>query len=147
MTMNHYKSLPVCFAFVFLGLVVSSCSNEQPEQKALPVETAPVAPPPSAQNNTPASQLPQISSDKIETRVFEVKDHTGKAKGWGYDIYVDGKKMIHQPIIPAIPGNDAFKTEKDALTVGTLAADKMKKSGSLPTISVNELDSLGVIKK
>ena len=42
----------------------------------------------------------------IEISVFQVLD------GWGYDIHVDGKRLIHQPIIPVIPGNKVFVNEK-----------------------------------
>lgn len=139
--------LPIVLAILTLYLITPSCSSDKSANMEQPAEVTTVAPPPAGQSNTAASQMPQIHSDNIETKVFEVKDNSGKAKGWGYDIYVDGKKMIHQPIIPAVPGNDAFKTEEDAKKIGTLAAGKMKKTGSLPTVTVEELDSLGIIKK
>jgi hypothetical protein len=93
-------------------------------------------------NNNATSQLPQITSDKIDVKAFEVKE----TQGWGYDIYVDSKRMIHQPNIPAIQGNRSFKTEKQALTAGLFAADKLKRTGTLPTITPKELDSIGVIQ-
>ncbi len=90
---------------------------------------------------------PSLSpSNKMEVKTFEVKDSTGKTQGWGYDIYIENKKMIHQPIIPAIPGNRAFKTESDAKKTGLFALGKMIKEATLPTITTKELDSLGVIK-
>lgn len=144
--MNFFKLLslnPLVLALYLLA----SCSSDTTETNVAQTDSTPAMPAEPGQSNNTASQPPQINSDNIEAKVFEVKDSTGKAKGWGYDIYVDGKKMIHQPIIPAVPGNDAFKTEKDAIKTGTLAADKMKAGGSLPTITVKELDSLGVIKK
>lgn len=98
------------------------------------------------QVNTTTSQFPQIKSQKIEVKTFEVRDSAGKSQGWGYDIVVDSKKMIHQPIIPAIAGNHAFKTEQDAYKTGQLAAEKMRLTGSLPTLSVKELDSIGITK-
>ncbi len=88
-------------------------------------------------------------SQNVEVKTFEVKDDPstgsgGKSKGWGYDLFVDGKRSIHQPIIPAVPGNSSFKTEEDARKIGQLAADRMKITGSLPTILVHDLDSLGI---
>lgn len=97
------------------------------------------------QNNT--SQMPQISAGNIEVKTFEVKDSSDKVQGWGYDIYTNGKKVIHQPIVPGIAGNNYFKTEEDARKTGLLAANKMRTTGSLPTLSPKELDSLGVINK
>jgi hypothetical protein len=84
--------------------------------------------------------------DNMELKTFEVKDSSGKSKGWGYDIFVTNVRTIHQPIIPAIPGNKSFKTESDAKKIGLLALSKMKKSGGLPTILIKELDSLGISK-
>ncbi len=83
-------------------------------------------------------------SQNVEVKTFEAKDEKGKSTGWGYDLFVDGKRTIHQPIIPAVPGNSAFATEEDARKTGQLAADKMKITGSLPTVLVHDLDSLGI---
>ncbi|MEO5645432.1 MAG: DUF4907 domain-containing protein [Bacteroidia bacterium] len=90
--------------------------------------------------NYPDSALAQ----DITFKTFIVKDSLDKEKGWGYDLYVDGKRTIHQPLIPAVPGNDAFATEKDAKITGELAVQKMKLTGSFPTISIHDLDSLGI---
>lgn len=138
-------SVTVTITFIMLY----SCTGEPADNKSPQSDTvtvvAPADQPP--RENSAASQFPQIQSSNIELKTFEVKDSSGKSKGWGYDIYVDNKKMIHQPIIPAIPGNNAFRTETDAQKTGGLAVEKMKKNGSLPTLSVKELDSLGVTKK
>jgi hypothetical protein len=92
----------------------------------------------------PSAPVP-VSS--YESRTFEIKDSiTGKSLGWGYDIYVDNSRVIHQKIIPAIEGNHTFKTEADASKTGSYAANKMKQTGSFPTLSVKELDSLGITK-
>ena len=64
---------------------------------------------------------------------------------YGYDIYADGKLRIHQPAIPAIPGNEGFKTKAAAEKVANLAISKMKKGESLPTISPEELKKLKAI--
>jgi hypothetical protein len=93
--------------------------------------------------NESNAQNPQL----FEIKTFEVKDSSGKSQGWGYDIYVNGSKSIHQPTIPAISGIYSFKTEEDALKTGKFASDKMKSGGFLPTLSIAELDSLGVIPK
>lgn len=87
-----------------------------------------------------------FASETMEVKTFEIKDSTGNLQGWGYDIYSKGKKTIHQPIIPAIPGNWPFKSESDALKTGLFALSKMEKEGTLPTLSIFELDSLGVTK-
>lgn len=90
---------------------------------------------------------PNFTGQEMQVKTFEVIDSISKkSMGWGYDIYIDGKKGIHQPIIPAIPGNNSFSSVEKANKAGLFAVNKMQKTGSLPTLSVAELDSLGVTK-
>ncbi len=65
--------------------------------------------------------------------------------GYGYDILMNGNKVIHQPNIPAIEGNRGFSTEEDAKTVAEFAITKIERGIMPPTISLNELDSLRVL--
>lgn len=111
--------------FVSTVIILSSCSDS-PKEDVVSVKE-------------------QSKERSFEVEVFEVKDSSGIFQGWGYDIYVDQAKAIHQPTIPAISGIYSFKTKEDALKTGTFAADKMRSSGFLPTLSLDELDSLGVI--
>jgi len=76
----------------------------------------------------------------IMTTVFQVES------GWGYDVFVDGKQFIHQPYIPVIQGNKPFNNEADAKKVAELVADKIRMNSIPPTVSYQELDSLGIIK-
>jgi hypothetical protein len=90
--------------------------------------------------------LPLTSFYSYYLKTFEIRDSTGDAQGWGYDIYIDSTRTIHHPTIPAVSGISSFKTEDDASRTGNYAISKMKKSGSFPTLSIKELDSLGVLK-
>ncbi len=82
-----------------------------------------------------------------EVRAFQVKDSLGSFIGWGYDIYLDNNKIIHQPIIPAIEGMKSFKTKEDALKIGNFSISKIQnKNNGLPTISIIELDSLKILR-
>ena len=65
---------------------------------------------------------------------------------YGYDILLDGKMMIHQPSIPAMPGNEGFKTKADAKKTAELVISKIRKGEMPPTVSVEELKKLKVIK-
>ena len=67
-------------------------------------------------------------------------------KSFGYDVYADGKFMIHQTSIPAMPGNEGFKTKADAEKVAKLVITKIKKGEMLPTVSIEEMKKLRVIK-
>lgn len=125
---------------LFVVAFFFSCSNTNENQKA---EFSSITP----AETTYTPQPPSISSQLLELKTFEVKDTTsGKSMGWGYDIYIDGKRSIHQPIIPGVAGNNSFSSEEKAKTTGTFAINKMKQTGGLPTITIKELDSLGVTK-
>jgi hypothetical protein len=64
---------------------------------------------------------------------------------YGYNIKTNGRILIHQPNIPALPGHEGFKTEEFAITVAELVISKIRQSNFPPSVSVYELDSLGVL--
>lgn len=133
--------------FSISGLFVVAClfSCSDSKEKANSTNQTVALPAEEIKENTPTP--PIIQTQSLELKTFEVKDETsGKSLGWGYDIYVDGKRNIHQPIIPGIAGNNAFSTEEAAKITGTFAIQKMKQTGRLPTITLQELDSLGITK-
>lgn len=63
---------------------------------------------------------------------------------YGYNILMNGRTLIHQPSVPALPGIEGFKTEEDARKVGELVIDKIRQNIFPPSVSVSELDSLRV---
>jgi hypothetical protein len=65
--------------------------------------------------------------------------------GWGYNILANGKVHIKQQFMPAVSGKHGFKTEADALRVGNLVVKKITENRS-PTITIHELDSMGLYK-
>ena len=65
---------------------------------------------------------------------------------FGYDIYLDGTMLIHQPSRPGLPGNDGFATEEDAKKVAELVIKKIRNNELPPTVAIEELRGLGVIK-
>ncbi|MCC7303236.1 MAG: DUF4907 domain-containing protein [Bacteroidia bacterium] len=93
--------------------------------------------------------IPKINPYKdatVEVVVFENAAAGGGQKGFGYDIKIDGKTYIHQPNIPAVPGNDGFIEEERARKTGELVAYKVKNNIMPPSVTLEELDSLGVLK-
>jgi hypothetical protein len=65
-------------------------------------------------------------------------------KGYGFNILIDKKILIHQPFIPSLQGNRGFATKTDAARTAKLMLYKLKKFGMPPTISTAELDSLHI---
>lgn len=63
---------------------------------------------------------------------------------YGYDIFVDGKKYIHQSTIPALAGTRGFATKADAAIVAEFVITKIRKRIVPPTITRAELTALGI---
>lgn len=141
MTTIHFSStLNKLFAIGLLNLFLFSCSEGT--EKTIPPQNTTVE---STDTEPPAS--PSFNAEHMSVETFEIKDTvSGKSKGWGYNILADGRVVIHQPILPGISGNQPFSTEQKAKKTADFALNKMKATGSLPTIGENELDSLGVLK-
>jgi hypothetical protein len=77
------------------------------------------------------------TGDKIDCRVIRVDN------GWGYELFSAEKVIIHQEIIPVVQGNSPFLSRGDARKTGKLALKKLS-SGKIPSITKQDLDSLGI---
>ncbi len=85
-----------------------------------------------------------VSSDtQAQIQVIVFKNDVA-TNGYGYDIMVNGKKMIHQPNIPAVTGNRGFNSESDAQNAGALVKRKLLNKVMPPTISIDELNAIGI---
>ena len=94
------------------------------------------------------SVLAYITSElvfKNRSTNIEVKS-VSTANGWGYDIYVGKKVFISQRTIPAAAGTKGFVSEKEALVVANFVVTKMNKQQRMPSVSLKELDSLGITR-
>jgi len=100
--------------------------------------SAPAQPDSSAAKLRPASAY---ANTKLTYRIIDAPKHT-----YCYDVLADGRLMIHQTSIPALPGNDGFKAKEDAIKVALLVIEKIKKGEMPPTISIDEMKTLKVIK-
>ncbi|HTL09835.1 MAG TPA: DUF4907 domain-containing protein [Chitinophagaceae bacterium] len=63
--------------------------------------------------------------------------------GWGYEVLVDKKVFIHQDCIPAIAAYKQFNSAADALQVGKLVVEKIKK-GARPALTVTEISNVHI---
>ena len=67
-------------------------------------------PPAPAQADSSAAKFPAASAyanTKLTYKIIDTPKHT-----YGYDVFADGRLMIHQTSAPALPGNEGFKTKK-----------------------------------
>ena len=86
------------------------------------------------------SNIQVLNDDTITAKTFKVDS------GWGYDIFVGGKLYIHQPNIPAVSGDKGFIEEEYAAKIAWLVIEKIKDHILPPSVSIDELDSLQVLK-
>ena len=97
-----------------------------------------------AQTDGSAANVPAASAygdTKLTYKIIEASKHT-----YCYDVFADGRLMIHQTSAPALPGSEGFKTKEDATKVALLVIEKIKKGEMPPTISIDEMKQLKVIK-
>ncbi len=92
----------------------------------------------------------KVDSTTTESNISDADVYTYEAifsmeNGWGYNILNQGELYISQPHIPAVSGNKGFDTEEKANTTAAFIVIKLNKGIFPPTISPEELDSLGVL--
>ena len=65
---------------------------------------------------------------------------------FGYDIFINGQPVLHQPHIPALPGNKGFTTRERAQKVAEFVVKKIRKNIMPPTVTIDDLKTMGVLK-
>ncbi|MBD3635914.1 MAG: DUF4907 domain-containing protein [Crocinitomicaceae bacterium] len=128
-------------SIVLLGLGLFSCENDEQNNQTDSVIS---------KENTVVNE---IDSNHLSTENnTENSDHYTVTAiytdsiGWGYQILNNEQPFINQPHIPAISGVKGFASEDDAIKTGNFAIYKIENGVFPPTISEEELDSLGVLK-
>lgn len=73
--------------------------------------------------------------ETLDYRVYRVE------QGWGYDIVCQGRRVIHQPYVPALPGHWPFPSRRSAVNTARAVLSKIGR-GEFPTLTFVEIDSL-----
>jgi hypothetical protein len=90
-----------------------------------------------------AARNPETST--IVVMVFPNNgDDVFKSKSWGFDVFVDGKRFIHQPNVPLRDGVIGFETEAMAKMAGERMAEKIRKGIIPPSLDSTDLNAIGV---
>jgi len=97
-----------------------------------------------AQPDSSAAKFPAANAYANTKLTYKVIDASKQT--YGYDVFADGRLMIHQTSAPALPGNEGLKTKEDATKTALLVIEKIKKGEMPPTISIDEMKKLNVIK-
>jgi hypothetical protein len=92
-----------------------------------------------AQNTPSIPPTEQLAKARLTYTVIEAEG------GYGYDVFADDKRLIHQPSIPGKPGVMAFKKKSDAEKVAQLVIRKIKAREMPPVITEEELMKLKVV--
>jgi hypothetical protein len=96
--------------------------------------------------STGASTNPQFpSTETHKNATLSHKIIPGNNATFGYDIYSDGKLLIHQPTIPGLAGVDGFKTRAGAENAAKLVEKKIANGQMPPTVSTEELKKIKAI--
>ena len=85
-----------------------------------------------------------VAKAKTVSKQFSYKIISSPNNTFGYDIYANGKPMIHQPTPPGMSGNNGFRKKSADEKVAKLVITKMKKGEMPPTVTADELKKLGV---
>jgi len=65
---------------------------------------------------------------------------------FGYDILLYKRSLVHQPNIPGLSGNEGFTTKERAQTAAEFVVKKIKKNEMPPTVTLEDLNSMDVLK-
>lgn len=75
---------------------------------------------------------------------FEIIELQGGT--FGYDIYKKGILVVHQPFIPAINNKIGFGSKGETQKVALFVINKIKNGEMPPSLSIEELKYLSVLK-
>jgi len=90
--------------------------------------------------SAPAQENPKPEVEKFTFRIIPAAENT-----FGYEILDQGKILVQQKTIPAMPGNKGFQTEDDAKKCADFVISKLNQNIMPPSVTPEELDSLGII--
>jgi hypothetical protein len=123
------------FVLCLIGLLLGLAALSNPVTRT-------ARPEPALQSD--AAMLPSQSAYPKSTLSHKVIDATNGT--YAYDLFDDGRLIIHQTSVPALPGNEGFKSAADAAKVADAVIKKINSGEMPPTISVEELRRLNVIR-
>jgi len=85
------------------------------------------------------------SAEQVSKANLSYKVIAAEGNGYGYDVYADGRILIHQPTVPGQPGISGFRKKSDSEKVAELVIRKLKNGEVPPTVTEEELKKLKVI--
>jgi hypothetical protein len=131
MRTNCWNLIPFTLA---LCLAQSSAAQDRALQQDAPIKQTERE---GAMGSTTAPSA--FSKAVITHRIIDAPNGT-----FGYEILSDGKLFVRQTSIPGRPGVEGCATRQQAETLAALVAQKIRSGAMPPTVSAEELTSLGL---
>lgn len=94
----------------------------------------------SAKSVPGSKETSQFSKTNLTYRIILAPHNT-----WCYDVYSNGKRIIHQPSVPGMSGDEGFKSKERAEKVARLVVGKIRKGQMPPTVEILEMKKLKAI--
>ena len=133
---NFFRKKLLCF--LLLNALLCACNKQgQAEQKEGLTQ-------PNLSTQPPTDHF-SSSNSVAHQGILSIQTIPAPENTFGYNILQDGKVFIHQPHLPGLPGLRGFDTETDARKAAELMVHKIRRNIMPPTVSPEELDSLGVL--
>jgi hypothetical protein len=126
------------FKLLIISTLICSCSEDVQTSDANKIEDSKET---IESNNT----IKHIETE-IPKNTMSSKAVFNESIGWGYEIYKGSKLIVKQEHIPAIQGMRGFGSKESAEKVAEFIIQKINKGIFPPTLTPNELDSLGVFR-
>ena len=129
--------------FIYIGFLLFlliSCENSTDQVKSTIVNEKD----PEISPSTPTEEKSEV--ENVKKSPYKVKT-VQNSLGWGYEVWKDGALIINQTHIPAIQGLRAFTSQEQAQKAVDIIKTKLDKGIFPPTISIDELRSIGVDTK
>ena len=116
---------------IILVLVFFSCKDAVPKKSSKNEDLTLTDKPKEAEKR-------EKNSSVCEVRTVE------NSLGWGYEVWQNGAMVIKQEHIPAVQGIHAFSSQEQAQKAAEIIKAKIEQGIFPPTMSMAELQSIGV---
>ena len=116
---------------IILVLVFFSCKDAVPKKS------------PENEDLTLTDKPVEAGKREKDSSVCEVRT-VENSLGWGYEVWQNGAMVIKQEHIPAVQGIHAFSSQEQAQKAAEIIKAKIEQGIFPPTMSMAELQSIGV---
>lgn len=116
---------------IILILVFVSCEDAVPKKS------------PKNEDLTLTDKPKEAEKREENSSVCEVRT-VENSSGWGYEVWQNGAMVIKQEHIPAVQGIHAFSSQEQAQKAAEIIKAKIEQGIFPPTMSIAELQSIGV---